>query len=110
MPPLARARESERLLFCDSRRVQARYEVFRQKRAIAGNAREPFDLRRVLCSPIEARENASERPGKIRNAIGDDREPVARKSRRIAIGIEYDGGAVRLQSSENPLQDRFAAD
>ena len=77
--------------------MQARHQIFRQERTIARHADQPFDLRRVRRRPIEPGENAGERAGKIRHAVGDDRQAGIGKARRIAVGVDDD--AARIAAS-----------
>ncbi len=60
--------------------------------------------------PVEPGKDAGERAGKIRHAVGDHRQAGIGKARRIAIGVDDDGRALRADASEHALQDRFAAD
>ena len=94
MTPFARARAGQRRAGRDARFVQARHQIFRQERTIARHADQPFDVRRVRRRPIEPGENAGERPGKIRHAVGDHRQAGIGETRRIAIGVDDDRGCI----------------
>ena len=84
----AGGRDRELRVLRDPRRMQARDQIARQERTIRGGAQHPGDLGPVGRGPVERRQNAGERSRKIRDAVGDDRQPEAGEPRRIAIGVE----------------------
>ena len=110
MPPFARAGAGERGAGGAARRVQSRHQIGRQERAVARHACHPFALRRMRRRPIEPGENAGKRPGKIRHAIGHDRQTGIGKAGRVAVGVDHKARALRRHASEHPLQDSDAAD
>ena len=60
--------------------------------------------------PIQPRENAGERAGKIGHAVGDHRQLGVGKARRIAVGVDHDVRALRRQAREHALQNGDATD
>src|SRR5262249_12502686 len=110
MAPFARTGAGERRAGSDARVVQARAEIVRQKGTVARHAGEPLTVRPAQHRPIEPRENAGERTGEIRHTVGDYRQLGIGKTRRIAVGVYHEAGALRFKASEHALQDSDSAD
>ncbi len=110
MAPAARLRAGERRAGVDARKVQARDQVAGQERAVARHAHDPGDVRRVARRPIEAGENAGQRAGIIRHAVGDHREAGRGETGWIAVGVENEPLALRLEPRQHVLERRRAAD
>jgi hypothetical protein len=94
----------------DASLVQARHKIAREKRTIRGRAQHPRNFRPVGGHPVEPGENAGERAREIRDRIGNDRQAETCKPLRIAIGVEDEPVALRLQPRDHALKDRTAAD
>jgi hypothetical protein len=79
------------------------HEIARQEWAIRRGAQHLFDLGPVGSGPIEAGQNARKRPWKIGDAVGDHRQSERSEARGIAIGIEDEPVALRLQPRDHAL-------
>ena len=90
--------------------MQAGHEIVGQERAVAGRARDPFDVGRMRGRPVEPRQYAGQRPGKVRHAVRDHRQAIAGEPCRIAVGVENDVRAGRPQPRQHAVQDGDAAD
>ena len=110
MAPLTRTRASERRAGLDTRLMQARHQIARQERTIAGRAHDPFDLRCMVRGPVEAGQNAGERAGVIRHAIGDHSEAGLGEACRVGVGAENQSAALRAKPGEHALENGRAAD
>src|SRR5919198_562172 len=110
MPPFTGARAGKRRACRTTRRPQARHQIAGQERAIARHARDVGDRRRMCGCPIEPGENTGERAGEIRHAVSHYGKTGIGEPRRIAIGVEDDGRALRLEAREHPLENGLAAD
>ena len=64
----------------------------------------------VRRGPVERGEDARERSRKILHGVGDDGQSEARKPRGIAIGVENQPVALRLEPRDHALEDGAAAD
>jgi hypothetical protein len=60
--------------------------------------------------PVEAGKDARERAGEIRHVVGYHRQPGVGEARRIAVGVEDDARALRLEAFQHARQNRQAAD
>ena len=60
--------------------------------------------------PVEPGENSRKRPGEIRHGVSHHGKTGIGEARGIAIGIEDDGPALRLEAREHALEDGLAAD
>ena len=83
----------------DPRLLQPRHEIARQERTIRGGAQYPPDVRAVGRRPVERGEDAGERSRKILHRVGNDGQAERREPRRIAIGVENESVALRLQAA-----------
>ena len=92
------------------RAMQPRHQIARQERAIGRGAQDELYLGPVRRSPVERRQNAGERSGKIGDAVGNDRQAERRKARGIAIGVEDEAVALRLQPRDHAIEDGAAGD
>ena len=81
------------------RLMQSRDEIARQKRTIRGGAQYPRDIGAVGRCPVERGEDAGERSRKIFDRVGDHRQAERCESRRIAVGVENQAVALRLQAA-----------
>src|SRR5262245_46542355 len=106
MSSTAGLRTCERLPSCQANIMQPYYEIARQEWTVAGHAGDPFDLGCMCRDPVKPCKYAGKRPGEIRNAVGHNRQSGARETRRIAISVKYEGGALRLETVEHALKDR----
>src|SRR2546429_5835548 len=85
--------------------MQPRHQVARQEGAVSRSAENELYVRLVGRSPVERRENACERAGKIRDAVGDDWKPERGKARGIAIGVEDEAVALRLHPHDHAIEE-----
>ena len=60
--------------------------------------------------PIKSGEHASQRPGETGNAVGDNRQPIAREPRRIPVGVERQRVHLWLHPLDDAPEDGAAAD
>src|SRR5262249_4675686 len=81
-----------------------------QERAVARHAHDVRDLRSVQRRPIESGKDACEWAGKVGHGIGHDWERGVREARGIAVGVEDDAGALRLDRCEHAREDGPVAD
>ncbi len=90
--------------------MQPCHQVAREERAVAGGAEHPGDAGPVRRHPVEPGQDAGQRPGEPRDAIGRDRQGERREPRGIAIGIDDQAIALRLEPFDHPIEDGAAAD
>ena len=111
MAPVAGARAGERhaLARC-ARLVQPSTRSRGRNGQSPGTLDEPFDVGRIRRRPVEARRGCPRAAGEIRHAVGDDRQPGIGETRRVAVGIEDDAGALRRKPRQHALEDGRAAD
>src|SRR3979411_1340657 len=93
-----------------ARLMQARNEIARQERTICSSAENPGNLGPVGRRPVEGGENAGERSRKIFHRVGNDGQAEACKPCRIAIGVENESVALRLQPRDHAFENGAAAD
>jgi hypothetical protein len=110
MAPIARPSAGERQAGRLPRRRQARDQIVRQKRAIAGNAHDVGDLAHVLRRPVEPGQDAGERADEACHAVRNHRQAGIGKACRIAVGVDDHGGALRRKPPQNAFEDALAAD
>ena len=79
------------------RLMQPRDEISRRKGRVGGEARRIDEAGRVSGAMVEAGDNSSERPGKIRRVVGKDGQIEAVKSRRVAVGANRQRRALRTK-------------
>ena len=91
------------------RRMEPRDEVGRQKGRIGRHAHRKSKIGVLRGEIIEPRQNAGQRPWKIRHVIRHDRDCERRKPRRIAIGVDHDRAALRLKSRDHMRHERLVA-
>src|SRR5262249_44023278 len=108
--PIARARAGKRHAGPLPRGRQARHQIRRQERTIPRHARDVGNRGQVRRRPVEPGEDARERASKIRHRVRYHRQTGVGEARRIAIGVEDDRGALRLEAREHALEDGLAAD
>ena len=70
-------------------------QIARQERAVGRGAQHELYIGPVGRSPIQRRQDAGERSGKIGDAVRNDRQAERRKARGIAIGVEDEPVALR---------------
>ena len=97
-------------ILLDQPPMQPDNEIARQERTVGGGAQHPRDVRPVGCGPVQRGEDAGERPREIGHVIGHDRQSERGKARGIAIGVEDQRAALRLQPRNDARQDRASAD
>ena len=102
--------DRELRILLGARAMQARDQIARQERAIRRRAQNPRNIRPVGRGPVEGGENTGQRSRKILHRVGDDGQTETCEPRRIAIGIENEPVALRLQPRDHPLKDGPAAD
>ena len=67
-------------------------------------------LRRLTPCPFDARVQPGKRSGIALDAVGDDRQAMAGKAGRIAIGVDDDTIDLRPQPRKHVQEHRLAAD
>src|SRR5262249_58303375 len=68
------------------------------------------DRRGMGGRPVESREDPGKRPGETFDRVRYDRESGIGEARGIAIGVEDDRRALRLEPREDALENGLAAD
>src|SRR5438132_17566 len=97
------------ILFCPGA-MQARNEIARQEWTVRRRAQDPGNLRPVRRDPVKRRQNARERSWKIGHRIGDDGQSKRREPRRIAVGVEDEPVALRLEPRDDTFEDGASGD
>src|SRR5215471_7629698 len=108
MAPITRARAGKWHASRRARRRQARHQITGQKWTVARHAHDVGDRGPTHGRPVEPGENPGKRPGKARNRIRYDRKTGIGEARGIAIGVEDDCRALRLEAGEHALEDALA--
>jgi hypothetical protein len=90
--------------------MQARDEVARQKRTVRGSAEDPRYVGPVRRGPVEGCQNTREWPRKILHGVGNHRQAERREACGVAIGVENEPVALRLQPRDDAREDGAAAD
>src|SRR5262249_49830562 len=81
-----------------------------EERTTPRRAREVGERRRMRGRPVEPGEDAGERAGKTRHCVRYHRQTSVGEARGIAVGVEDDRRALRLETREHALEDGLAAD
>src|ERR1700685_1648869 len=110
MPPMRRCRARKRCVGLNACAMQACDEVWRQERAVARRAHDPFDLRRMVGGPVETGQDTGKWSGIIWHAICYDMQTCVGEAARIAVGIDDQLTALRCERRDDALKNCFFAD
>ena len=90
--------------------TQSRDQIARQEGTVARGAENPLRFRPMDRSPIEPGQDSSQRSWIMLHGVGDDRQTERSKAKRIAIGVQNQGRALRRQPSHDVGENCAAAD
>lgn len=89
---------------------QSRDQIRGQKGAVSRNAQNPLRVGSLGCGPIERGEDSSERARIVPYPVSKDRQAKRCKALRIAIGVQKQTFALRLEPLDNAGENRAPAD
>ena len=105
-----RSRDRDLGVLRDQRLAETRDEITGQKGTVTRSAEDPRRVRPVRGGPIERGEDSCERSWEVLHAVGDDRQPERCEALGIAIGVDGQAFALRLEPGDDAGEDRAAAD
>ena len=91
-------------------RRQPRDQILGQERRVGREARDQGASGRVRGRPVERGQDAGERPGMARHAVGHHGQAVGCEARRVPVRVEDQRFHLRCRTRDHPGEQRLAGE
>src|SRR3984957_16047492 len=98
------SRDRKLRVLLGARAMETRDQIARKKWAVRRGAQHEFNVRPISRGPVKGGKNARERSRKVFYRIGNDGKAEGGESSRIAVGVENEPVALRLQPRDHAAE------